>query len=228
MIENIVVGYVIVQLLSTAFGLAVIESVREVAVDKLHSEGYVRKNRHSLYKFSDTLSNVAKGFIPFYYFIKSLSLIGNKQAVDKTMNAEINKGNYVKVEDIVKQLNAEVQVIEEPANDISLKPETEIIFEKPEKYKARKIDNTVFDNNQTPIEYIEHEVEKDNELEITPFKTEEQVVEHVIVKEDASAEDIAAAISKLSEKGLDSLIETAKELKRIKAKNKSLELKDVA
>ena len=101
--------YIITQLVTNAYGLAVIESVRDVVEDKLHSEGYVRKNRNSLYNFSDGLSNFAKGFIPLYYFVKSLSLIGNKKAVNKQFNEEISKGNYIKREQL-DHIKADVQV----------------------------------------------------------------------------------------------------------------------
>ena len=67
--KEFILGYIIVQLFSTAFGLAVIESVRPLVIQTLEREGYI-KNKNSLYNFSYTLINILKGFIPFYYLLK--------------------------------------------------------------------------------------------------------------------------------------------------------------
>ena len=227
--NDILIGILIVHLATTAFGLAVIESVREVVEDKLHSEGYVRKNRNSLYNFNDGFSNFLKGFIPFYYFGKSLSLIGNKKAVNKTVKKEIDSGNYIKREELQKQLNAKVQVIEDKPNDITVKPETEIIFEKPERYKARKIDYSVYDTYETPIEYITRETSNDEKLEITPFKGNNETVEHVLVKSEVSNSDIAQAlVNELNVEEREKIINLLNEVnKREKEKELKLE-KDVA
>ena len=227
--DNVIVSFIIAHLLTTAFGLAVIESVRGVVEDKLHSEGYRRKNRNSLYNFSEGLTNFAKGFIPFYYFIKSLSLIGNKKAVIKEVNNEISKGNYVKKEEINRDI-PDVQIIEDKPNDISLNPETEIVFEKPEIYKARKIDYSVYDTSETPIEYITREASKDEKLEITPYKNKDQVVEHVLVKDEPSNSDIAnALVNKLSAKDREKIIDLLKEVNRLEKRDLELNLKkDVA
>ena len=96
--DKVVMICIIIQLLVTAFGLAVIESVRPIIEKRLQDRGYVQRNRNSLYNFNDTLINIAKGFIPGYYFIKALKLVGNKKNIDVEVNKEIKEGNYVKYE----------------------------------------------------------------------------------------------------------------------------------
>src|SRR5574344_295922 len=70
--------YAVMQLMSTAFGLTVIGIVKSFIEEKLQDKDYVLKNRNSLYKFNEKLGNVLKGFIPFYYAIKAVSLIQGK------------------------------------------------------------------------------------------------------------------------------------------------------
>ena len=186
----------------------------------------VRKNRNSLYNFSDGLSNFAKGFIPLYYFVKSLSLIGNKKALNKQFNEEISKGNYIKREQL-DHIKADVQVIEDKPSDISLNIESDIVFEKPEVYRARKIDNSLYDTYETPIEYITRETENADTLEITPYSNEEKIDTK---KEETTKVDnnalIAEAIVGLSVEELDRLKDTVIKISDIK---KELKLeKDVA
>ena len=59
--------YIVTQLMTTAFGLAVIDKVQTTISARLHEKGYVLKNKNSLYNFNDGLIAFAKGFIPFYY-----------------------------------------------------------------------------------------------------------------------------------------------------------------
>ena len=59
--------YIVAQLMTTAFGLAVIDKVQTTINARLHEKGYVLKNKNSLYNFNDGLLAFAKGFIPFYY-----------------------------------------------------------------------------------------------------------------------------------------------------------------
>ena len=48
--ENLILAFIIAQLISTAYGLAVIGSVRPIIEKKLKDEGYVLKNKNSMYK----------------------------------------------------------------------------------------------------------------------------------------------------------------------------------
>ena len=201
--SKVIIVYAIIQLLTTAFGLSVIESVKPVVKTKLASDGYVVKSKNSLYEFNDKISKVLMGFIPGYYFIKALSLIGDKKVVDKQAKAEIENGNYIRESEV-----PEVQVIdEELKSDIKLNPETSIIFEKPEKYKAKKNDVSLYNTYETPIEYITREISKEEEKDfnISPFDSADKVVQHVVVKSEVTNADISRAISNLSVEELDDL-----------------------
>ena len=107
--------------------------------------------------------------------------------------------------------------------------EPEIVFEKPEKYTARKNDYAVYDTYETPIEYITHVSESTDELSLTPFMNDSKVVEHVMVKDEVTKEDIAKAITELDAYELELLKDKIATLAEIKRKKGSLVLeKDVA
>lgn len=224
--DRVLLVYAIVQLITTAFGLAVIESIKPIVEERLETSGYVKRNRNSLYNFNDSLLNVLKGFIPFYYFTKALKIISNKKnSISKQMDEEIRNGNYYNPKDI-----PETQVIDDSAkSDVLVNSETEVIFEKPEKYKARKNDVSLYDTYETPVEYITRETTKEEELELTPYLTDDKVVEHVVVKNDVTSADIAKAISELDVYELELLRDKLSLLVDNKRKDKSLLLeKDVA
>ena len=220
--DRVLLVYAIAQLITTAFGLAVIESITPIVKERLEVSGYVKRNRNSLYNFNDTIINVLKGFIPFYYFAKAMSIVSNKKlSVDKEMAKEIEEGNYYNPKDV-----PEVQIIEEtPKSNVLVNSEAVVMFEKPEKYKARKIDNSLYDTYETPVEYITRESTKDDNLEITPYLSEDKVV----VKNDVSNADIAKAISELDLNNLEMLKDKLDVLADYKRKEKGLTLeKDVA
>lgn len=224
--KNIILIYIVTQLLSTAYGVAVIESVRPVIEKSLEDRGYVLKNKNSLYKFNNKITNILKGFIPFYYAIKATKLVKGKNAIERAVNDEINNGKYI-TEEQFRQMIIEDE--ERKRNQVVDVKEPEIIFEKPEKYTARKNDYAVYDTYETPIEYITHISESTEELSLTPFMNDSKVVEHVMVKNDVTKEDIAKAIGELDAYELELLVDKINALAQIKRNKGSLVLeKDVA
>ena len=224
--KTFVIIYIISQLVTTAFGLAVIESSRPFVESKLRDKGY-QKNKNSLYNFNNTTSNILKGFIPFYYLIKALRITFNKGDVSKEVIDEIESKNYVPVEE-EKTITADVQVIENNNTD-DLVNNIDIVFEKPEKYTARKNDFDLLETYETPIEYITRDSTTEDKLEVSPFINSEKVVEQVVVKSDVTNKDIAKAITDLNLYELSLLKEKITSLENIKKKNKGLKLeKDVA
>lgn len=222
--KTAILVYVITQLVTTAYGLAVIESVKPFVEKQLRDIGYHR-NKNSLYNFNNTFTNILKGFIPFYYFAKAIKVVRNKNTIiDDTVQEEIDKGSYVMKDEEVKE---EVKVVEDPTPNIV--NNINVAFEKPEVYKARKNDMSLYDTYETPIEYIERQSTPTDKLEISPFVSEEKVVEHVVVKDNVTSKDIAKAICDLSDDELYLLAEKIKKLEQLKRENKSLKLeKDVA
>ena len=224
--DRVLLIYAITQLITTAFGLAVIESIKPIVEERLEDNVYVIWIRNSLYNFNDGIINVLKGFIPFYYFSKALKIISNKKrSITKQMDEEIRNGNYYNPKDV-----PEIQVIDEgPKSDVLVNSETEVMFEKPEKYKARKNDITLYDTYETPVEYIIRETNKEDDLELTPYQSNDKVVEHVVVKNDITSADIAKAISELDIYELELLRDKLTILASNKRKDKGLTLeKDVA
>ena len=218
--------YVIFQFITSAYGLAVIESVTPLVEKKLKDKGYT-KNKNSLYNFNSTVTDILKVFVPFYYLGKSISIISNRDSsIDKKVESEIKKGRYINEEDL-----PDVQIIEEEKTEVLDVQEPEIAFEKAEKYKARKntdIDS-LYNTYETPLDYRERIATNEDKLELTPFINNDKVVEHVVVKPTVSKADIAKAITELSSPEIESLINKLNDLVVIKKRNNKLLLeKDVA
>ena len=222
--ENVILVFIIAQLISTAYGLAVIGSVKPIIEKKLKDEGYVLKNKNSMYKFNEGLGKFFRGFIPFYYAVKAILLVQGKDPIDRAVQKEIENGEY-----ITREEREAMRQKEEFLKTASLsKPmEPQIIFEKPEKYVARKNDYTLYDTYETPIEYITRETTNDDKLDITPYISGEKKVSKVIEKE-VTKNDIAKAIAELDAYELQMLGEKVEALAEIKQRNKTLRLKDVA
>ena len=225
MISSIFLIYVVAQLMSTAFGLAVIDRVQTAIKTELREKGYVLKNKNSLYNFNDSIILFAKGFIPFHYAIKAINMTSDKDLIQKEFQKAINSGKYINKNEIIEEKNVE------PTEDIAdlsiFRAETSNHFTT-ERYKARRNDTTLFDTNITPIEYVVNETSKQEDLKLTPFDDENRVVEHVMVKKEVTNEDIARAISQLNVEELENLTQTIKTLTTIKRNNQQLSLKDVA
>jgi hypothetical protein len=222
--QKVLIIYAIIQLMTTAYGLAVIESIRPMVEARLRGQGYI-KNKNSLYTCSNTLKDIALGFIPFYYLGKAISILNDKKSVDKKVNEVIKSGKYITEEELKKK----EEVVEEDTTDSIYKSPYDYAFEKPEKYTARKNDITqLYDTYESPIDYIERVSKKEDNLELTPFTDVDRVVEHVVVKPDVTKADIARAVSELSSNELDSLKDKIVELSQIKkAKEKMLKLEKV-
>lgn len=223
--KNILLFYVIAQLISTAYGVAVIESVRPFVKAKLHDEGYVKKNRNSLYKYSSDIVDVLKGFIPFYYAIVAVNLINSKDPLKKAVKDEIDSGEYITREEAEFLRN---QDEENKNNSINL-AQPEIVYEKPERYTARKNDNTLYDTYITPVEYIIHDASENDELNLTPWLDKDRVVEHVMVKEEPTKGDIVKTLFELNLDEFNQFKETIPEVERIiREKEKTRELNKTA
>ena len=160
--------YVVTQLVTTAYGITVINSVKKVPALKkrLASAGYTKQERDSLYKFSDFTKNFLLGFIPFYFAIKAVRLINDEDPVRVLMHEEIDKGNYITDEDRLLFREEE----ERAKNSIAYDPKQEL-YDTAETYHARKIDlNSIYNDEETPREYIEKEIENtNNSVQLTDF-----------------------------------------------------------
>ena len=197
--QNALIIYAIIQLITTAYGLAVIESIRPMVEEKLRDQGYI-KNKNSLYTFSNTLMDIAKGFIPCYYLVKAIRIISDKSSVDKRVNEQIKKKNYI------NENEPQEEIVEEDTTDSIYKGPYDLAFEKPEKYTARKNDISIYDTYETPVDYIERvSNQQEDDLSITPFESDTKVIEHVVVKDEVTNADIAHKISQLTPAQLDRL-----------------------
>lgn len=221
--------YVVIQCVSTAYGITVINSVKNVPAirKRLIAEGYSERERNSLYRFNDGFMQFLKGFIPFYYAIKAMKLINSNDPVKNLMDEEIEKGNYIP-NDELKELEAE----EERMRIESVAPSPELKYENTQKYKAKKIDYEIYDTYETPVEYITRKIDEEeaNEanINITPFAPKNVIIKKEIEKETVTKSDIAKAISELDIDDLISLSEKINTLAKIKENNKKIIENDVA
>ena len=209
--------YVVIQLISTAYGLAVINAVSKVSEIKLKNNGYTLKSKNSLYEFNDGFINVLKGFVPLYYAIVAIKIARDPHPIETKIDEELKKNNYVLKEELnMNELEMQAPIIKIEDDDIY------------EKYIARKNDNTLYDTHITPEEYIANDV-VDDDISISPFTSkpvtfkESEPVKEVtreVVKEVSKVEvtdsDIARAVTKLSNSELVTLDKLINELLKIR------------
>lgn len=224
--KTVFLVYVFLQLVSTAYGVSVIESVKPFYEAELIDQGY-HKNKNSLYRFNSTLSDILKAFIPFYYLIKALGIVLNKGDLSKEVSKQIESKNFITDEDEI-QVTPEIEPVEVKQDDYVLE---NIDFNKPEKYTARKNDISFYDTYETPVDYITREATQDDNLELSPFVQRPKVVERVVervVKEEMTSKDVAEYLCDLDKKTRNAVIQQLQKLNEIED-NKSLVLeKDVA
>lgn len=221
---NVILIYFIIQLLSTAYGISVIETVKPIVNKKLVDDGYVLKNRNSMYKFNEGLINFAKGLIPFYYALKAVKLVKGSDAIEREAINQIKKGNYITTEEAIDEMNAASAITTEDKNLIKVNSEPVIEFEKPEKYTARRNDFELLESHEEEIRYVTTYETKEEKLSITPFVNDKT---KTVIKE-VTKKDIVNAIMDLNPYELDQLRAKLQELSEIKRKQATLRLKDVA
>ena len=155
-IKDLFLIYIVTQLLTTAYGLTVISTLKPIIEERLKDRGYEEKNKNSLYVFNDKIKSFLLGLIPFYYGYKGLKLIQGKDVVNRAADEEIVSGNWITPDEQRKIF--ELTELEQKKDDSLFIPESQILFEKPEPYKARPTDYSIYDLYQTPIEYAEQEM----------------------------------------------------------------------
>ena len=219
---KLILIYLIIQLLSTLYGVSVIKSVKPIVNKKLDDDGYILKNKNSMYKFNEKLEKILKGFIPFYYATKAINLIKDGNAVEKQYNKEIEDGNYITRNEYEEEL-ARFELAKNLVH-VKVNNEPSIMFEKPEKYVARKNDYNLLETNEEEVVYNEIKETREENLSITPFKP---IKTEIALDKEIDKKEVVKAIMDLDSDELDLLEQRIRELSNIKRKNKSLIL-DVA
>ena len=199
-IGNLFLVYVVAQLLTTAYGLTVIGTLKPIIEEKLKNKGYSERDKNSLYKFNDQLTSVLLALVPFYYGYKGLKLIQGKDAVNRAVDEEIVSGDWI-TKDEQRKIFEKTEL---EKNDESLfVPRARVEFEKPETYRARRVDNSLYDVYETPIEYATREMDKSDALKITPFMTAGELPK--VIESGISTKDVARFIAELDEEELKAL-----------------------
>lgn len=222
---NILLIYVVVQLITTAYGVSVIETVKPIVNRKLLDDGYVLKNKNSMYKFNDKIENILKGFIPFYYAFKAFELVKNGDPVEKAYNKEIEEGNYI-TRDEEEEQRARLELAKSFSH-VKVNSNPSIMFEKPERYVARRNDYDLLSTREEDVKYDVIKSENEEDASITPFR---KVVkpEPVVTITQASKKDVVKAIMNLNSDELDLLEQRIRELSASKKKKQKSLVLDVA
>jgi hypothetical protein len=220
---KVILIYLIIQLITTAFGLSVIETIRPIVNKKLTRDGYVLMNKNSMYRFNENLSNFAKGLIPCYYLFKALNMVRGSDAIEREAARQVKKGNYVTME---QYLNPVVEVNKEDKNVARIVQETEP-FEKEYKHFARKNTYSFLESGAEKVQY-QKEYKDDQSQLITPYaeKIVNTVIKEVIKK--PTIKDILNAIYGLNPEDIDKLIDLLYQYSEKKKGHPVLKLKDVA
>ncbi len=215
---KVILIYLIIQLVTTAFGLSVIETIRPIVNKKLIDDGYVLMNKNSMYKFNENLVNFLKGLIPCYYLFKALNMVKGQDAVEREAINQIRKGNYVTMEEYLNP-TVEVNAEDQNVSRIVKQPEP---FTK-EKYTARK--NNLYsleDTDVKAVKYKETRSNSDDSFEITPFSS--KYIKPP--KFELSMQDVFNAVREFSPEVLYKLSEKFNELAEVKRGHPVLKLKE--
>lgn len=223
--DKILLLYVGITLLSNGVGLSILNVINPLINDKIKERGYVlEKNRDSLYEFNRKIGNTLKFFVPFGYLVEALRKIDRTGKFTTAVEEAILSGRYRTLESLENEKNLFFDSeIKEP---VSLVPEPKVSFEKPEKYKASKIDFTLYDTYETPIEYITREMSKEEEVNLTPFISRDSKEDSV--HNEVTTKDVAKHITNLDKDELKDLRDKIDALVKMQDQSKKLTLDDVA
>ncbi len=220
---KVILVYAIIQLITTAFGLSVIETIRPIVNKKLLKDGYVLKNKNSMYKFNEDLTNFAMGLIPCYYLIKAMNMVRGSDAIEREAARQVKIGNYVTMEEYLYPV---VEINKEDKNVAKIVHEVEP-FEKEYKHVARKNTYSFLESNGEKVKYSETYQNEQKEL-ITPYaeRTVDTIIKEVAAK--PTIKDILNAIYGLNPEDIDKLIDLLYQYSEKKKGHPVLKLKDVA
>lgn len=217
--KNIILIFIIAHLLSTAYGISVIETVKPLVKKKLVDEGYILRKKNSMYKFNEGLTNFLKGFIPFYYAIKAFKLTSNPDPVYTASVEELYNRNYV-TRDELEEEKARRELVKSVGKP-SMVVEPSLGFNKSEKYVARRTDLILSRDYKDEVEY---DIKHDDNLSITPFDSNVQIIKEVV--REPEKKDIVKAIVDLNEDELAMLEQSVRDLIALKSHKKVLRYTD--
>ncbi len=254
---NVLIIYFVVQLLSAASMLTVVDKIKPEINNIIKENGYNPNRVNSMLDLNDKLGKILKSLIPFYYAVLSLSLITNKSKVESYALNEINTGKFEKIgarDEVYYEEDEEDYVDNSVINEnfkVNIRPQKQYNWNLPitEKYVARRNNNIELESEPKIEKTEEIEITSDEGIGLSPFdqsffnkpeiqkiEVEEKEIEEPIfeevketLKEDTiTNKDIAKAIVALNYKQLDELDAKIRYLSELK-KNKKLILdKDIA
>lgn len=195
---NILILYIIIQLLSTSCILGVMEKVKPEINNIIKDNGYNPNKTNEMIEFNDKLGKILKGLIPLYYAVLSLSLITNKNKLEQYALNEIKTGKYEKIDNIDETYEEYDEYVDDSVINenfkVNIRPQKQYDWKLPvtEKYVARR-------NNSVNIEPKEEEiieefkVIEDKEIDglgLSPFNKDVFVKPEIQTIEETSPEEL--------------------------------------
>lgn len=216
---NILLIYVIVQLITNAYGISVIVTLKPIVNRKLLGDGYVLKNSNSMYKFNDKIEIILKGFIPLYYASKALQIVRSENPIENSYNNEIKEGNYITVDEAEDQKAR--MALAKKFSHVKVKSDPILPFEKPyfeNSYKARPINFDLLTSSKDSEYKIVNGSEAD--MSMTPFGIVNKPEPVVIIK-PVGPNEIVESILNLSPDNLELLGKDVIALSEIRRKKQA-------
>ncbi len=213
-ITNVLLIYGVTTLLTDAYGLTVLATVDRFVKEELKNRKYELRNKGSLYNFNEKLGKFTLGFVPFYYTLKALKTIDQKDVISRQADEKIANGEYFTHDENIAFYEEE----ENNRQKSVIVKEPEVVFEK---YKARSnTDSAIY----YPVEEPIFDEKVSDELEITPFKSQENIKHNESNKE----EDIIQKIYSMDPERLEQFGKRVIDLAQVKNKKLVKEYKEVA
>jgi len=230
-IQDIILTAIVIHSITLAMGLFWIYTTQSRVNEEILKRNYKLAEKNSLYKFNEGIGSFLKALIPFYYFVLGLNIIKDSGDYKNTVAKAIASGKY-------EPIDFENRKKIEP---VISTPEPKVEFElTKEKFKARKNDSSIYNPDETPMEYSERIMSYEETMttpyiEATPVletqKSSDLSIEESTYKASKiiTPEEMASYISKLNKNDLRSLQDIIDQLISLKEQSyqRTLE-KDVA
>ena len=182
-IADLLIIYLISLLISFIYMLYIGDEVNFRINNEIKNRGYKKTTSSDISSYiSDSLINL----VPFYSIIHSKKVIKDSKYLNDYIDSKILSGKLVPINNNISIYSDIDKSVKEMEIDDSLFiPRPKVGFETPEPYKARTIDNSLYDSELSAEEYAIKSITKERTHENeTPFVAPiEQIKEQNKVKE---------------------------------------------
>lgn len=162
---DIIMIYLIFELISIIYALYIGDELNYRINFEVKSRGYKKNTNGRLITIDDL-----KQLIPFYSILRSRKFLKSSRYLNDYVDSMILSGKYVPVCDDISIYDDHKDVTNEMNIDDSLFiPMPKVAYESPEPYRARSVDNALYDSSISAEEYIIKHTEENKHVNSTPF-----------------------------------------------------------